>query len=49
MHLSHAIKEDFYGTPATPIVANTTDIVDLIKTNPETRGKALEALVGEYA
>ncbi len=49
MHLSHTIEEDFYGTPATPIVTATTDIVELIKSNPEMRQKALAALVGEFS
>lgn len=49
MHLSHTIEEDFYGTPATPVVTATTDIVELIKNNPEMKRKALEALVGEFA
>jgi len=49
MHLSHTIEEDFYGTPAKPIVTAATDIVELIKSNPEIRQKALSALIGEFS
>ncbi|MEX1375992.1 MAG: tyrosine-type recombinase/integrase, partial [Eubacteriales bacterium] len=49
MHLSHTIEEDFYGTPAKPVVTATTDIIELIKNNPEMKRKAYEALLGEFS
>ena len=42
-------EEDFYGTPAKPVVTPTTDIIELIKSNPEIRQKALTALIGEFS